>query len=249
MRRAGFRTAVAVAVAAVLGGGAYAYLSYRSTSGSGQAVESYFAALARGDAPAALAYGDVPDGTHAFLTSDVLREQQRIARLHDVSITDVATAGSEVTVRFSYQLGYADRNQEVTGSVQVHDGGDGWRLDQAAVAVTLHIDQAEDRFTFSGTSVPAGSTLLFPGALPVRYSTVIVAPEGMSTNEISRARKASQKSVASSAGSHTSSTTIWVGATRDDSEEVVAVSCVSTVPPGVTSAGRTVFSSSRSISG
>src|SRR5690606_22684647 len=93
------------------------------------------------------------------------------------------------------------------------------------------------------------SVVQVPGALPVRYSTVIVAPEGMSTNEIVRARKASQKAVASSAGSQASSTTMRVGATRDDWDEVVVVSWVSTVPPGVTSAGRTVFSSSSSTSG
>lgn len=87
-----------------------------------------------------------------------------------------------------------------------------------------------------------------PGAAPVRYSTVMVASDGMSTNEISRARNASQNRV-SAVPSQASSTTMRVGRTREVSVAVVASSSVSTVPPGVTSAGRTVFSSSRWISG
>jgi hypothetical protein len=171
MRRVFFWTAVLIALAALLGGSLYAYVGYRETSGPDGAVKGYFAALARSDAPAALGFGDLPSGPRDLLTSEVLAEQQKIAPLHDVHITDVARAGSEATVRFSYQLRFARGNQQVTGSLRVEDHDSGWRLAQTAVATTVRLDQATDRLTFAGSSVPEGQTLLFPGALPVRFDT------------------------------------------------------------------------------
>jgi hypothetical protein len=171
MRRWFFWTTVLVALAALLGGSAFAYLGYRETSGPDGAVKGYFAALARSDAPAALGFGALPSGSRDLLTNEVLAVQQKIAPLHDVHISDVARAGSEATVRFSYQLGFAGGNQEVTGSLRVVEHGSGWRLAQTAVATTVRLDQATDRLTFAGSSVPEGPTLLFPGALPVRFDT------------------------------------------------------------------------------
>jgi len=43
-------------------------------------VRAYFAALSSGDAAGALAYGDLPDGRHDLLTSDVLAAQNAVAR-------------------------------------------------------------------------------------------------------------------------------------------------------------------------
>jgi hypothetical protein len=37
--------------------------------------------------------------------------------------------------------------------------------------VTVRVVQAEDRFTFGGSRVPVGPTLLFPGALPLHFDT------------------------------------------------------------------------------
>jgi hypothetical protein len=171
MRRFFYWTAVLVALAALVGGGLYAYVGYRATSGPDGAVKGYFAALARSDAPAALGFGDRPTGSHDLLTGAVLAEQQHIAPLHDLKITDVAQAGSEATVRFTYQLGFARGNQEVTGSLRVVHRAAGWRLSQTAVSTTIRLEQANDRLTFAGTSVPEGPTQLFPGALPVRFDT------------------------------------------------------------------------------
>jgi hypothetical protein len=175
MRRFCYWTAVLVAVAALVGGGLYGYLGYRATSGPDGAVKGYFAALARSDAPAALGFGDRPQGPHNLLTSQVLAEQQQIAPLHGLRIVDVARAGSEATVQFSYQLRFARGNQEVTGSLRVVHRDSGWRLAETAVATTIRLDQATDRLTFAGTSVPEGPTLLFPGALPIRFDTSLLA--------------------------------------------------------------------------
>lgn len=171
MRRAVFWTASLVAVIALLGGAAYAYLGYRATSGPGATVRGYFAALARSDAPAALAFGDVPDGPHGLLTSEVLAQQQQIAPLHDVRILDVATAGDEATVRYSYQLRFALGGRTASGNLRVLHRASRWRLAQTAVPVTVRLVQASDRVTFAGSSLPAGRTLLFPGALPLHLDT------------------------------------------------------------------------------
>lgn len=171
MRPASFWTAVLLSVAALLGGGAYAIAEYRADAGPQAAVTGYFAALARGDAPAALALGTVPPGPHGFLTSAVLAEQQRIAPLRAVRITAVSGSGSRAVVRFSYALGFATGSRTISGSVAVDRSRGVWRLARAAVATTVRIDQAADRLSFAGTSVPEGRTLLFPGALPARFDT------------------------------------------------------------------------------
>jgi hypothetical protein len=107
MRPATFWTAVLLSAAAVLGGSAYAICAHRADPGPQDAVTGYFAALTRGDAPAALAFGAVPRGPHEFLTSAVLAEQQRIAPMRDVRISGVSRTGSRAAVRFSYRLGFA----------------------------------------------------------------------------------------------------------------------------------------------
>jgi hypothetical protein len=158
-----------LATTVVVAGAAYSYVQYRKTSGPDGAVEGYFAALARGDASAALAFGDVPAGPTALLTDEVLAEQQRIAALREVSILDVAEHGDVADVHYGYVLAFARAPQPVTGTMRVVRGGSGWRLARTAVPTTISMDQAADRFTFAGTTVPDGRTLLFPGAVPVRF--------------------------------------------------------------------------------
>lgn len=171
MRRAGYWITVLIAVAALVAGGIYAYLGYRSTAGPDGTVRGYFAALARSDAPAALGFGRLPAGPHDLLTSQVLAEQQQIAPLRDVQILSVARSGSRATVRYSYQLRFDIGDRTITGAVRVIDGGSGWRMAQTAVATTVHLNQAVDRSTFAEAAVPEGRTLLFPGALPIRFDT------------------------------------------------------------------------------
>jgi hypothetical protein len=175
MRRALYWAAVVVAVAALVGGALYAYLGYRDTSGPDGAVRGYFAAVARGDAPAALAFGDVPDGPHRLLTSTVLAEQQRIAPLHDVEVTTGDRSGDHAWVRFRYRLDFAAGERTVTGRIPVmqHDGS--WRLARSAVPTTIGLDRARDRISLAGAAVPDGATLLFPGALPVQVDSSYLA--------------------------------------------------------------------------
>jgi hypothetical protein len=175
MRRALYWITVVIAVAALAGGAVYAYLGYRDTAGPDGTVKGYFDALARADAPAALGFGSVPAGPHDLLTSQVLAEQQQLAPLRNLQIQSVARSGSRAAVQYSYQLGFSTGNRTVTGTVQVIDGAAGWRMSQTAVATTVILDQATDRSTFAQAAVPEGRTLLFPGALPIRFDTPYLA--------------------------------------------------------------------------
>jgi hypothetical protein len=171
VRRLLYWTAMVLAATAVVAGAAYSYVGYRATSGPDGAVEGYFAALARGDASAALGFGEVPAGPTGLLTDEVLAEQQQLAPLSEISILDVTEHGDTADVHYGYVLGFATGAQPVSGTMRVVKGGSGWRLARTAVPTTIAMDQAVDRFTFADTTVPDGRTLLFPGAVPVRFDT------------------------------------------------------------------------------
>ena len=74
-------------------------------------------------------------------------------------------------MQYSYQLRFDTGDRAVAGAVEVIDSASGWRLAQTAVVTTVHLNQAVDRSTFAGAAVPEGRTLLFPGALPIRFDT------------------------------------------------------------------------------
>jgi hypothetical protein len=166
-----FWAAVLLALVALVGGGVVAYKAYESTAGPDGAVEGYFAALGRSDAPAALAFGDVPDGPHGLLTSAVLREQQQLAPLGHVEVVSVEQHGDAARVAVRYRLGFDSGARQVDDVVAVHRSGASWRLDRTAVPVRLELTQAADRVRLAGLRVPTAPTLLFPGALPVRFDT------------------------------------------------------------------------------
>jgi hypothetical protein len=172
VRRRLYWIGVLLTVGLLAAGIAVGTLGYAKTSGPDGAVRAYFAALAHADAADALAYGDVPAGPHTLLTETVLREQLRIAPLQHFSIVSTKRHGAKATVQVKYTLAFTGRDQQLNVSVPVHeDGGDGWRLDQAAVPTELHATNAAQRETIIGGQIPAGKTLLFPGALPVRVDT------------------------------------------------------------------------------
>lgn len=171
MRRWGYWTAIVLAAAAVAAGAVVAYSASRAASGPAATVRGYFAALARADAPDALSYGAVPPGPHDLLTSAVLAEQQRIAPLGEVRILDVTQAGARATVRYAYRLGFASTPRRVRGQILLRRTDGRWRLAATAVATSLDLDQARDRAAVGGAAPPDGATLLFPGALPVRFDT------------------------------------------------------------------------------
>ena len=171
MRRAVFWTTVVLAAAALFAGSLYAYVAYRETSGPDGTVRGYFAALERGDASAALGFGDLPRGPTDLLTDEVLAEQQAIAPMHDARVVAVAEHGDRADVQFSYRLRFADGDQQYGGTLRVLEGDDGWRLASTAVVTRIALDQAVDRLDFAGTTVPDGRVLMFPGALPIRFDT------------------------------------------------------------------------------
>jgi hypothetical protein len=163
--------ALVVAVALTIGGAALAYFAYQRNTSPAGVVGDYFTALQHGDAPAALALGDVPHGSRALLTNTVLEQQQRIAPLGDVSVGPASNGADRESVRVDYTLNFPGQPLPVTTTVAVHRTGDGWRLDRAAVATQLMLAQAGDRATVGGARVPPGSVLLFPGAAPLAFDT------------------------------------------------------------------------------
>src|SRR4051794_17201928 len=144
-----------------------AALGYTRTSGPDGAVRGYFAALSRGDAPGALAYGDLPAGPHTLLTDTVLHEQQRLAPLRHVTVVRTREHGRTATVSVRYPPGSPARAPAVTADVGVHRSGRNWRLDRVAVPTELEATTAVQRESIAGAGVPVGRTLLFPGALPI----------------------------------------------------------------------------------
>ena len=164
-------SAVLLALAVLVGGTAVAYASYQETAGPAGAVKGYFAALERGDAPAALGFGELPSGPDTLLTSAVLREQQRLAPIRDLKVVSTSTAGSTATVKVRYRLAFADGAQLVSDVATVNHIGGSWRLAATAASTQLVLLQAVDRATILGAAVPDGPILLFPGAVPIRFDT------------------------------------------------------------------------------
>ena len=176
-RRGRYWTAVAFALALILGGAVVAFIGYERSSGPDGAVKAYFAALSRSDAPAALAFGDIPDGPRTLLTSTVLREQQRIAPITDVQVNVTQQHGSRATVSVHYDLGFADGRLRIDDQVDVVRRGHTWHLTTVAADTRLDLLQAADRATIVGAAVPQDHELVFPGAAPIRLDTPLLAIE------------------------------------------------------------------------
>lgn len=171
MRRGLYWAGVLITLAVLAIGVTVAVRGYAKTSGPDGAVRGYFAALARSDAATALAYGDRPAGPHTLLTATVLREQQRIAPLRRFRIRATEQHGATGVVHVAYTLAFRGRPISVRADVRVHRAGGQWRLDRVALPTTLDAATAGQRESVVGAAVPAGPTLLFPGALPVRLDT------------------------------------------------------------------------------
>ncbi|GAB2479267.1 hypothetical protein [Jatrophihabitans fulvus] len=178
MRRALYWTALVLALALAVGGGFVAVREWVDGDGPDGAVRGYFQALADGDAPTALAYGTIPDGPRALLTSSVLQVQQRLAPIDDVSVRTTLQTGDRARVEVSYSLGFADGAQRQQAVVPVHRTADGWRLNSVAVATQVQLLTAQQRATLAGRAIPEGTTLLFPGAVPVVFDTPYLRTTG-----------------------------------------------------------------------
>jgi hypothetical protein len=173
--RGWFWTALAAAVVLIAGGGVIAYIGYERTGGAAGVVKGYFAALRRGDAPDALGYGVLPSGPHELLTSTVLREQQRIGAISNVSVVRVTKHGDRATVSVRYDLAFATTRLSVSDAVPVVKRGSSWRLARVAVLTRLDVMQARDRASIVGAAVPDQPMLVFPGAAPITVDTPYLA--------------------------------------------------------------------------
>jgi hypothetical protein len=169
--RGWFWAAVLAALIAFVGGGAFAYVTYAATAGPDGAVKGYFAALARGNAPAALGFGDLPPGPHELLTSTVLRAQRKLAPIRHVRIVATQQSGDIAKVTVEYDLDFADSTQHVSDDIAVRRQKGSWRLERTAATTELQLRQARDRATILGGPVPDGTVLVFPGALPITFDT------------------------------------------------------------------------------
>src|SRR5262249_12368501 len=106
LRRGLFRLAVLLSAAVAVLGVVYAVLSYQNQSQPGNVVQSYFNALLRGDAPGALSYGTMPDGTQTLLSSTVLRQQNALGEMTEFAVTGVEQHGGTAEVAVRYVLRY-----------------------------------------------------------------------------------------------------------------------------------------------
>ena len=170
-----FWPVLVLALVAIVGGAVVAISSYARTGGPDGAVRGYFEALQRGDAATALGFGDVPAGPRTLLTSAVLREQQRVAPIVDLTVGPVQRSGSRADVRVSYALRYPAGDSVVRVGIAVHESGGTWRLDAAVVPTRLLLRTAQQRASVLGRELPAGTVLAFPGAPPIRFDTSYLA--------------------------------------------------------------------------
>ncbi len=163
--------ALAMAVLVVLGGASVATGATVSAGLPDTVVRSYFAALARGDAAAALGYGTVPAGRHGLLTAAVLAAQNSAGPIQDVVVGHVVRAGDTAEVDVTYTVALRTGPVRVADSVNVIRRGHGWRLVRSAAPVSLSAGNGSRLASIAGAALPSGDVLMFPGAVPVAFDT------------------------------------------------------------------------------
>jgi hypothetical protein len=172
-----FWTAMVLALAAVGGGLGLAYDAYEEETAPERVVLDYFAAVAGGDAAAALAYGDLPDEESDLLTAEVLAAQLAIAPITAVTVHVPAASGKSASAQVSYQLEFPTGAQTVEDTIPLTRAGRTWRLATVAVPVAMRVTNGTSRATLAGADVPFGRHLLFPGALPIAFDTASLGLE------------------------------------------------------------------------
>lgn len=163
---------VLMATVTLLVGASVAVGGFLSSGEPDNVVRDYFDALARGDASAALGYGDVPaEPKHDLLTPEALAAQRAVAVPTDLAVLRVDRHGDTADVQVRYALPFASGRQDVTDTVPVARRGSRWRLRQSAVPTEMTSGDGVERATVAGAQAPSGRYALFPGALPVHYDT------------------------------------------------------------------------------
>jgi len=224
-RRVVFWTAVVVALTAAGAGGYVAVSAYLVETAPETVVLDYLDAVARGDAVAALAYGDLPAGKPDLLTTEVLAAQRAIAPISRITVDVAVGPGDTGTARVRYDLGFATGAQSVDDSIPLVRTGRTWRLAATAVPVTIDIVNARNRATVAGAEVPYGEHLVFPGALPVAFDT-----ENLGLAEASRVVRFAQDSPVAEVAELTSAGEEAVGAGLDTTLEA----CLDGTAPALT---------------
>ena len=169
--RALFWAAIVVALAGLGGGAALAFTAYAEETSAEQVVMEYLTALADGDAAAALAYGDIPEGDRDLLTEEVLAVQLAIAPIRNFSVDVPAVSGDVASAEINYELGFEAGPVTIDDTLQLVRDGRTWRIAEVAVPVTMRVTNGASRATLAGAQVPAGTQLVFPGALPISFDT------------------------------------------------------------------------------
>jgi hypothetical protein len=167
-----------MSVLLVLGGLAVAAGAYLADARPETVVRAYFAALRRGDAPAALGYGRPLSGPRDLLTSAVLAAQNAAGPIEDVVVRHVRRTGDTASVDVGSTVALRSGPVRVTDAVPVVRSGHGWLLARPAVLTTIDPADGSDLAAFAGATVPDGPHWLFPGATPVTYSTPNLALAG-----------------------------------------------------------------------
>jgi hypothetical protein len=121
-------------------------------------VLAYLAALGRGNARAALAVSASPPST-MFLTDAIVGQQQQLARINNVQVRTIDSAGSTATVAASYTFGV----QHVSKNIFLTSSHGAWRVDPAVITYNLPELATTPRPTLFGQPVTGTTIYLFPG--------------------------------------------------------------------------------------
>lgn len=145
-------------------------------------VKQYLEALARGDATAALALGSSEPASTDLLTDDILKQQQQMAPLTDIQITEDSPLSDDpnktevsVTAKFG--------GQATEGSIIVTKADGGYKLvdafaNEEFIGLTMNFgnsppaDRLESTLQIFGKPLdPSGHAYVFPGAWKVTSSS------------------------------------------------------------------------------
>ncbi|SOX56726.1 serine/threonine protein kinase [Mycobacterium ahvazicum] len=140
------------------------------------AGQHYLEALARGDAPAALALSVNPPATPQFATSEVLRAQLAAAPITDITATVAPVPAGDDPQQVQYLMVSARFGPTLSQArIEVHRKGDEWKLDTATVAVDVGPSGSKDASLKAvavwGVATDGASPVaVFPGAMSVSSS-------------------------------------------------------------------------------
>lgn len=186
-----FAAVAAVVVAAVLFGGGSGHGGAQTAD---EAVRIYLEALARGDARGALAMAKTRPADQTFLTDEILKKQIAEAPISNIRILKSSNrVSAHVIATFGVQT------SDETIVVIPPKGGDGWKLDHGAIALTSGKRSGSvaspallDSITIFGKPISGtGVAYIFPGWVDIgtRNEYVDVKPIEQQTllNGINRA--------------------------------------------------------------